>query len=156
MSTLVDMVPYMSLHLFRCTNPLMTTTVHTNTQKLQESLYKDGLTTTVATAFVNELCRCAKKPPLAKTLIDCEKTLATGEAQQTLGVKAFVRGLHHVDWAYLLQDTWVPPATLPDGKRNAVKTQWRNQSHWYEEYEMSRKPSGSAEMISSTEIRGIY
>jgi hypothetical protein len=109
------------LHLFRCTNRRMEATFDTGIRALQKSLYKDGISTPVVTAFVNELCRCAKKPPIAKTPIHCEETLATVEASQTLGVEAFVRGLHHVDWAYLLRNKWIPPATLPNGKKERRK-----------------------------------
>jgi hypothetical protein len=109
------------LHLFRCTNQHMEATLDSGIRKLQKSLYKDGISTPVVTAFINELCRCAKKPPIAKTPIHCEATLATVEASETLGVEAFVRGLHHVDWAYLLRNTWIPPATLSNGKKERRK-----------------------------------
>jgi hypothetical protein len=117
------------LHLFRCTNRHMEATFDSSIRTLQKSLYKDGISTPVVTAFVNELCRCAKKPPIAKTPIHCEATLATVEASQTLGVEAFVRGLHNVDWAYLLRNKWIPPLLSPMAKRNAGRTQWNNLSH---------------------------
>jgi hypothetical protein len=79
----------------------MEATLDSGIRKLQKSLYKDGISTPVVTAFINELCRCAKKPPM--------------------GVEAFVRGLHHVDWAYLLRNTWIPPATLSNGKKERRK-----------------------------------
>jgi hypothetical protein len=109
------------MHLLCCINQQMETVLDSELRKLQKSLFQDGITTPVVTAFINELCRCVHKPPLAKTTIDCEKTWATVDASRTLGDEAFVRGLHHIDWAHLLRDTWIPPAMLPNGKKERRK-----------------------------------
>jgi hypothetical protein len=39
-------------------------------------------------------------------------------------MEAIIRGIHHVDWAHLLQKTWVPPAILPNGNRERKRPPW--------------------------------
>ena len=67
----------------------------------------------VFATFTNMICKVAGKPPLSKESY-CADVLDFFEAQETLGMEAIISGIHHVDWAYLLQKTWVPPAILPN------------------------------------------
>jgi len=92
----------------------------TDIRKLKLRLIKDGLTTPVFTAFTNMICKVAGKPPLSAESY-CTDVQDVVEAQETLGMEAIIRGIHHVDWAHLLQKTWVPPAILPSGNRERRK-----------------------------------
>jgi hypothetical protein len=93
----------------------MVNTFNTSIKDLKRRLIKDGVTTPVFTTFTNMICKVAHKPPLS-TESYSDDTQAVVEAQETLGMESLIRGLHHVDWVYLLQKTWVPPKLLPSGK----------------------------------------
>jgi hypothetical protein len=108
------------LHLFRCEHPEMVETFNKLVRKFKIRLIKDGITTPVFTAFTNMVCKVAGKPPLSRESY-CTEISDVFEAQETLGIEAIIRGIHHVDWAYLLQKTWVPPAILPNGNRERRK-----------------------------------
>jgi hypothetical protein len=66
------------------------------------------------------VCKVAEKQPLSKEPY-CDDTQEVVEAQETLGMEAIISGIHHVDWAYLLQKTWVPPPPLKNGERERRK-----------------------------------
>jgi hypothetical protein len=109
------------LHLFRCNNQQMEATFDSSIRKLQKSLYKDGISTPVVIAFIKELCRCAKKPPL----LERQFTVKTYSPQLK----------HHRHWALkhsseafitptgriYYQILGSPPATLPNGKKERRK-----------------------------------
>jgi hypothetical protein len=107
------------LHLFRCEHPDMVETFNRSIRKLKLRLVKDGITTPIFTAYTNMICKVAGKP-LSKESY-CTDVQDVVEAQETLGMEAIIRGIHHVDWAHLLQKTWVPPAILPSGNRERQK-----------------------------------
>jgi hypothetical protein len=98
----------------------MANTFNTSVRKLKLRLIKDGITTPVFTAFTNMVCKVAGKPPLSQESY-CTEISDVVEAQETLGMEAIIRGIHHVDWAYLLQKTWVPPAISLNGNRERRK-----------------------------------
>jgi hypothetical protein len=93
----------------------MVDTFQKSVKDLKRRLIKDGLTTPVFTAFTNMVCKIAQKPPLSLEPYNDDIQLVV-EAQETLGLESLIRGLHHLDWVYLLQKTWVPPRPLPSGK----------------------------------------
>ena len=118
------------LHLFRCNNQQMEATFDSSIRKLQKSLYKDGISTPVVIAFIKELCRCAKKPPL----LERQFTVKTYSPQLK----------HHRHWALkhsseafitptgrIYYQILGSPPPLPSrmGRRSAGRTQWNNPAH---------------------------
>jgi hypothetical protein len=74
----------------------MVETFNRSIRKLKLRLIKDGLTTPVFTAFTNMICKVAGKPPLSAESY-CTDVKDVVEAQETLGMEAIIRGIHHVD-----------------------------------------------------------
>jgi hypothetical protein len=85
--------------------------------QFQTKLVREGFTTPTYTAIIQTICKAAGKPTITNHDITCKTTLACIKAQESLGMEAFLRGFHHVDWIKLLRDTWVPPPEPPPGEK---------------------------------------
>ena len=94
----------------------MQDTLRTSISTLTTKLVKEGLTTPVYTAFINAVKKSTEQEILHDNDHGDERVTTCTEAQATLGQEAILRGFHHIDWLQLLRNTWVPPATSPDGK----------------------------------------
>ena len=107
------------LHMYHCTNAKMQDTFRSSLATAMKQWIQDGITTPVFTGFARAICTVAHHDPAnASYDLKCPKTWETMEDQRTLGSEAILRGLLHVNWVYLLQDTWIPSTTrLPNRKK---------------------------------------
>jgi hypothetical protein len=102
------------LHLYRCENVLMRETLRQGIQDMERKLYKVGMASPVYLGFIDAICKLAHLPRKPYAL-HCSHTLRAIERQESLGSDALLRGFHHVEWAYTLQSTWIPPRRYDDG-----------------------------------------
>jgi hypothetical protein len=102
------------LHLYRCTNPKMRESLASGIRDMEKTLYKSGMAAQVYLGFIDQICKTTRLPraPYAQ---HCTYTTRALDSQETLGGEALLRGFHHVEWAYTLQSTWVPPQRYDDG-----------------------------------------
>jgi hypothetical protein len=84
---------------------------------MEKTFYKVGMATPVYLGFLYALCKVAHLPRKPYAL-HCPHTLRAIERQESLGSDALLRGFHHVEWAYTLQSTWIPPRRYDNGMIN--------------------------------------
>ena len=102
------------IHLYRCENALMRETLRQGIQDMEKTFYKVGMASPVYLGFLDAICKVAHLPRKPYAL-HCPHTLRAIERQESLGSDALLRGFHHVEWAYTLQSTWIPPRRYDDG-----------------------------------------
>jgi hypothetical protein len=88
----------------------MQNTFHSALVAAKKQWIKDGIMTPVFNGLAQAGCTVAHHEPLDPTYtLDCTETWQEYADQRTLGSEAILCGFHHVNWVYLLQNTWVPP-----------------------------------------------
>jgi hypothetical protein len=105
------------LHLYRCTDDRMQSTLKESLASTNSKLVKEGLVSPVYTAFMNCVCEAIGQPSLSSFEIEDEEALRCIDSQETLGHESILRGFHHIDWLHLLRDKWVKPKISDDGKK---------------------------------------
>jgi hypothetical protein len=102
------------IHLYRCENALMHETLRQGIQDMEKTFYKVGMASPVYLGFIDAICKVVHLPRKPYAL-HCPHTLRAIERQESLSSDALLRGFHHVEWAYTLQSTWIPPRRYDDG-----------------------------------------
>eukprot|EP01082_Thalassiosira_pseudonana_P016026 g13601.t1 g13601 contig9:13162-14655(+) len=101
------------IHLYRCTNSTMRESLASCIREMEKTIYKSGMAAQVYLGFIDQICKTTRLPRAPYTQ-HCTHTTRALDSQETLGGEALLWGFHHVEWAYTLQSTCVPPQRYDD------------------------------------------
>ncbi|KAL7506400.1 hypothetical protein ACHAXN_003681 [Cyclotella atomus] len=83
-------------------------------------LVKEGVPSEIYNGYVEAMCSAAHQPhPDILYERMSEQATQVLEMQEGLGTTAILRGFHHSDWVYWLQDLWRPKPK--NGKKQSQK-----------------------------------
>ena len=105
------------LHLYRCTDDRMQSTLKESLASTNSKLVKEGLASPVYTAFMNSVCEAIGQSPLSSFEMEDAEAIRCIDSQEALGQESIPRGFHHIDWLHLLRDKWVNPKVTGDDKK---------------------------------------
>ncbi len=88
---------------------------YTGLYNLTIELTKDRVPGQVINGLCLMLCQAAHRQPPRYHPINDEATQLAMEAQESLGMEAVLKGLHHKQWLDAICFHWHPPAARPDG-----------------------------------------
>lgn len=87
---------------------------------VKTKLVKEGVPSEIYNGYVEAMCSAAHQPhPDILYERMSEQATQVLETQEGLGTTAILRGFHHSDWVYWLQDLWRPKPK--NGKKQSQK-----------------------------------
>jgi hypothetical protein len=93
------------IHLYQCQNEEMTNAFDDAIKALQSKLVRDGIPSDVYNAYIDLICKAARRDHPDKSYTGPESNEAHNiiELQDHLGSISILRGFLHREWTYLLQ-----------------------------------------------------
>jgi hypothetical protein len=93
------------IHLYQCQNEEMTNAFDDAIKALQSKLVRDGIPSDVYNAYIDLICKAARRDHPDKSYTGPESNEAHNiiELQDQLGSISILRGFLHREWTYLLQ-----------------------------------------------------
>ena len=91
-------------HMFQCQSESTRRAVDTGIAAMEKAFQRDSIPPAVSMAFLNRI-RQATSNGGVKKVVQCPEAHIAGNAQDTLGTMAILRGHHHREWFYGIQKT---------------------------------------------------
>jgi hypothetical protein len=111
------------MHLYQCTNEDMTNAFNEAIRTIKSKLVKDGIPSDVYNAYINALCKAARREHPDKTYTgpNSNEIFQILEQQSTLGSISVLRGFIHREWTYLLQRKKMQQVLKPTKEKTREK-----------------------------------
>ena len=108
-------------HMFQCQSESTRKAVNTGIAAMKKALQRDNVPPAISIAFINRVKQATSNDGVRET-VQCPHARCAGDAQDTLGTMAILRGHHHREWFYAIQDTYQKRPSIPgDPKRRQPK-----------------------------------